>query len=306
MIISNYDTPLSTLSPSMKPLLQQMLPGMTAADRRVATVILSDYPFSGLGSIQELSVRANVSAPSITRFVSKLGLAGYQEFQRQLIDELKAGARAPLAQRFSAGQQPQEGFLSTYVSEVEARLAAVRAAVSPEDFDALCSLIGDPSRSLYLIGGRVSHSLAHMLAITLQFFRGDVHLIPPDPELWPQYVQQMKKKDALILFDFRRYQKSLERLAIIAAQSASPQIFLVTDQWLSPIAGHATRTIALPIAVDTIWDTYAPVATLLEAAIIATARRDWDATRKRIETWDRLRANPDDPATPIIFDEKAP
>lgn len=298
--------PMSHPATTMKAKLQQALPEMTSAERRIVTVILSDFPFSGLGTIQELSERAQVSAPSITRFVAKLGFSGYQEFQRQLIDELKAGARAPLAQRFSAGQRPQKDFFGTYIEEVHGRITALRETVSPQDFEALCNLLGDSSRSVYVIGGRLSHSLAHFLAISLQFFRGDVHLVSTDPELWPQYLQQMKKKDVLVFFDFRRYQKGLERLARIASESVSPQIILVTDQWLSPIAGHATRTVALPIAVGTVWDTYAPLNTLLEAIVISIARKDWSNTRKRIEAWDRLRINPEDPGTPVLFDEDPP
>jgi len=291
---------------TMKAKLQHAMPDMTSAERRIVTVILSDFPFSGLGTIQELSERAQVSAPSITRFVAKLGVSGYQEFQRQLIDELKAGARAPLTERFSTGQRPQKDFFSTYIEEVQGRVSALRETISPQDFEALCALLGDSSRSIYVIGGRLSHSLAHFLAISLQFFRSDVHLVPTDSELWPQYLQQMKKKDVLVIFDFRRYQKSLERLARVAAQSVSPQIILVTDQWLSQIAGYATRTVALPIAIGTVWDTYAPVNTLLEAIVISIARKDWGATRKRIEAWDRLRINPEDPGTPVLFDEDPP
>jgi len=39
--------------------------------------LLGGYPFAGLLTIQELSRRANASMPSISRFVTKLGFAGY-------------------------------------------------------------------------------------------------------------------------------------------------------------------------------------------------------------------------------------
>ena len=62
---------------------------MTQSERKLATALLSDYPYAGLISIHELADRADVSPPSITRFVTKIGLAGYQEMQRRLITELK-------------------------------------------------------------------------------------------------------------------------------------------------------------------------------------------------------------------------
>jgi DNA-binding MurR/RpiR family transcriptional regulator len=287
---------------ALKQDLQQLVPGMTTVERRIATVVLSDFPYSGLGTIQELAAKAQVSAPSITRLVSKLGFAGYQEFQRQLIDELKESARAPVDLRFIERPAVDEGFLGQYFGRVGKRIEEMRRNVSEDDFRALCALLGDHSRAVYVIGGRVSQGLAHVMAVNLQFMRPEVHLLPSDPEQWPNHVQRMKKRDVLLIVDFRRYQKSLERLAELAAEAASPQIVLVTDQWLSPISRCATRTFALPIAVGTAWDSYAAPLALMEAAVVVASEQNWDATCQRIAAWDRLRINPEDPATPILPD----
>ncbi len=287
---------------ALKSDLQQMSADLTAAERRIATVVLADFPFSGLGTIQELADKAKVSAPSITRFVSKLGYAGYQEFQRHLIEELKESARSPVDLRFNQRPATPDGFLSEYFQRVGERLDAMTANVHENEFKAFCAMLGDPSRSVFVIGGRLSHGLAHLLAVSLQFLRGDVQLVPADQELWPEYLQRMKKRDVLVIIDFRRYQKSLERLAEVAMGESAPQIVLITDQWLSPISRHAARTFSLPIAVGTAWDSYAAPLALIEAAVVMVSERDWNATRSRIEAWDRLRINPQDPATPILLE----
>ena len=69
---------------------------LTQSERKLASALLSDYPFAGLITIQELAERAEVSPPSISRFVTKIGLSGYQEMQRRLIGELKGGDNSPL------------------------------------------------------------------------------------------------------------------------------------------------------------------------------------------------------------------
>ena len=289
---------------SLKSDLQHLAPSLTAAERRIATVVLADFPFSGLGTSQELAEKAKVSAPSITRFVSKLGFSGYQELQRQLIEELKESARSPVDLRFNQRPVMSKGFLADYSRRVGERIDDIASHVSEDEFDAFCALLGDASRSVYVIGGRVSQGLAHLLAVSLQFLRADVQLMPADPEQWPEYIQRMRKRDVLVMIDFRRYQKSLERLAELATAQAAPQIVLITDQWLSPISRHAARTLAMPISVGTAWDSYASVMTLIEAAVVVVSERDWDATRRRIEAWDRLRMNPLDPATPLLLDEQ--
>lgn len=288
---------------SLKSDLQRMTPSLTAAERRIATVVLADFPFSGLGTIQQLADKAKVSAPSITRFVSKLGYSGYQELQRQLIEELKESARSPVDLRFAQRAVSPDGFLADYFRRVGERLDEMASNLSEQEFEAFCAMLADPSRSIYVVGGRVSQGLAHMLAVSLQFLRADVQLVPADPEQWPEYIQRMRKRDVLVMIDFRRYQKSLERLAELAAAEASPHIVLLTDQWLSPISRLASRTFAMPIMVGTAWDSYAATLALIEAAVVLAAERDWDRTRSRIEAWDRLRINPNDPATPVFLDE---
>ena len=69
---------------------------MTASERKLAASLLADYPYAGLSSIQKLAEHAEVSPPSISRFVAKIGLLGYQEFQDLLMMELKEGQRSPV------------------------------------------------------------------------------------------------------------------------------------------------------------------------------------------------------------------
>ncbi|SHO65941.1 transcriptional regulator, RpiR family [Pseudoxanthobacter soli DSM 19599] len=262
---------------------------MTAAERKISAVVLADYPFGGLASIQELAERAKVSAPSITRFVAKLGCAGYQEFQRRLIDELKEGARSPIDLRATQDISARRGFLPAYFERVRSRLEQAAADVPEETFEAVCALIADPKRAVYVMGGRVSDSLARFLAINLRLVRKGVHHIPADPEMWPDYIQTMTSRDVVVLFDFRRYQPSLLRFAETASRTARPQIVVVTDQWLSPVAQLAQRIFALPIAVGTAWDTLVGPLALIEALVVKISEDEWENTRARFEAWDGLR-----------------
>ena len=164
--------------------------------------------------------------------------------------------------------------------------------MSDADFLAVCEALGDRRRQVFVIGGRVSDALAHFLSMSLRFLRPGVHHVPGDPEMWPEYFQTMRPRDVVVIFDYRRYQHSLELFAERAAATARPQIVLFTDQWLSPVATHATRIFALPIAVGTLWDTFAAPLVLIEAMVVKVSTDNWEAVRPRLETWDRLRIDP--------------
>ena len=102
------------------------------------------------------------------------------------------------------------------------------------------------------------------------------------------------RRDVVILFDFRRYQADLSRLARMVREERRSRLVLVTDKWLSPAARQATHVFGLPIGVGTVWDTGVTALMLVEAIIIRAADADWNAARARIAALDALR--PDRPA----------
>lgn len=262
---------------------------LTASERKIGNVVLADYPFGALQTIQELAERTGVSAPSITRFVSKIGFAGYQEFQRQLIAELREGRRSPLDLKATERLGNRNTFLADYVRRTGERLAEMAGAVPQEQFDRILALVADPARSIFLLGGRISDSIAALLAVHLKQIRPRVHQLPPNPEHWPDHLLQIRKRDVLILFDFRRYQQDLGRLAEMVAAKRQPSIVLITDKWMSPIARHSDHVVALPIEIETAWDTVICAIAFVEALIVKVSEADWPATKKRLEAWDELR-----------------
>ncbi|MCB1423536.1 MAG: MurR/RpiR family transcriptional regulator [Nitratireductor sp.] len=270
--------------------LEEMAGQLTPAERQLSSVLLADYPFAGLEPIQELSRKARISAPSISRFVSKLGYAGFQEFQQKLVRELKQGLRSPI-DLWEDHAIDREAPLASYLQRIEALNADLLNRVSPAQFDRVCELLVDPKRKIYMIGGRMSDSIAGFFARHLRQIRREIYHIPSDPEQWPEYLLRLRPKDIVLIIDFRRYQASLERLSE-RARDRKAQTIVITDQWISPCAKGATELLAVPIGSGTLWDSYVPAFALVEALLIPLAERDWDATRERIAAWDELRDEP--------------
>lgn len=267
---------------------------LTASERKLAAALLSDYPYSGLASIQDLARHTEVSAPSISRFVTKIGLSGYQEFQRDLIFELKEGQRSPV--ELHTGKREIEGdYLGDFMARATSLMAAAPGAITNDQFDRVCTLLSDPRRDVQVIGGRVSNSLALVLSFHLGQVRNGVQHLPADVERWPEYLLRLKSGDVLFLIDFRRYQSSL-RLLSKAANDRGARIVLVTDKWLSPIAKYAAEVLTVPIETGTLWDTYAPALAVIEALVTKIAEDNFDQTQDRIRAWDAVRMPDRDPS----------
>src|SRR5438128_9913985 len=75
--------------------VRQRLDSLSPAERKLARVLLASYPIAGLESVARFAERAGVSAPTVTRFITKLGFHGYPEFQEQLRQEVQARLSSP-------------------------------------------------------------------------------------------------------------------------------------------------------------------------------------------------------------------
>lgn len=272
----------------VKTLINDMSAEFTSTERRLGAALLMDYPFAGLRPIQELAKNAKTSPPTVSRFVTKLGFAGFQDFQRQLIGELKEGQRSPVDLHETSA--PVEGaYLAGFLARAERVVSMTSTSVSEVQFEKVCDLLSDPKRSIYIIGGRMSDALATYMSRHLRQLRAKTYHLPADPEVWPEYLLRMRPRDILLVVDFRRYQSSLAALARKAHNDRNAQIVLVTDQWLSPIAANATEVLAVPIDSGTLWDSYTGALALMEAIVTRVAETHWDQTKTRIETWDASR-----------------
>lgn len=268
----------------------------TASERKLAAAILSDYPFAGLASIQDLARRSDVSAPSISRFVTKIGLTGYQEFQRDLIAELKESQRSPV-EVHEAGRRIEGGYLGEFMARATAQMAMSAEAITEEQFTRICALLAEPKRTIYLLGGRVSDFIASYLAFHLRQIRQGVVHLSALSETWPEHLLRMGSKDILFVADFRRYQPDLAALCHTASEKQGAKIILMTDRWLSPIARDAAEVLPVPIESGTLWDTYTPAVALTEAIVTRIAEDNWDHTRDRIKAWDALRITGKEPTS---------
>ena len=65
-------------------IIRAQLDSLTKSERKIARLLLEDYPISGLAGIPAIAEAAGVSAPTIVRFVAKLGFKNIAQMREQL------------------------------------------------------------------------------------------------------------------------------------------------------------------------------------------------------------------------------
>ncbi len=263
---------------SISELISERIDAMPAGERRAAQALIASYPLIGLKTVAEFSHAAGVSSPTILRFVARIGFGNYPEFQSALQDELAAQIQSPASR---ATHLPgQSGALS---ASIEATLDNIRETfshVSERQIADIVALLSNPRSRLMLIGGRFTDPVASYMAAHMTIIRPNVLHLTGQESNWRDRLIDMGKRDVLLIFDIRRYQDSLLRLAE-TAQARGVQIVLLTDQWLSPIARFARHTIAGRTAAPSPWDSSAALFVVAETLVGELTRKlDADSAQR--------------------------
>lgn len=282
----------------MAELIHRRLDRLTRSERAAARTLLAGYPMAGLEPLTGFAQRADVSHPTVLRFIAKLGYSGYPEFQAALRKELEARLKSPLNKGPSTASLAQNGsdLLSSFAEAVCDNVRQSLAAVPRHEVDAVAALLVAPQNTIYLLGGRLTDAIALYTYMHLRALHRDVVHVAGPPVSWSDYLVGMNRRSVLVVFDIRRYQDDVVNFTRSAAERGA-RVVLVTDQWLSPIAAVAEHVFAARIEAPSRWDSSAALLTLMEALIARISERHWPKLQGRIKELERLRAGVEPRAT---------
>jgi len=275
-------------SSTVRDLVREHYPALTQAERKFANALLDNYPAAGLASITIVAGNVGVSSPTVARMVRKLGFKGYPEFHKALLHELEAKGIGPTQRRDNwSSEAPETHLLNRFAQAVTSNLQQTFAHVDTERFDRATHQLADAERRLCIVGGRITQALADYAFTHFQAVRPRVTHMTSSSGTWPHYVLDMEPGETLLIFDVRRYETNLLRLAEMVHKRGA-HIVLFTDQWGSPIASLADVTFHCWVEIPSGWDSNVSTMMLLETMIAAVQERRWPDARDRYERLDEL------------------
>jgi DNA-binding MurR/RpiR family transcriptional regulator len=262
-------------------------------ERRVARVLLADYPRAALGTSAELAATAGVSAPTVVRFARSLGYSGYPALQEALLNEISERAASPITQyrttrdRNGVGHWFDAGLAFTTKS-IERSLTAIPKA----EVESAVDLLADPKLAVTAVGGRYSGHIAEYLALHLRQMRPNVRSRSRSDTLSIDVsdVIDASRRNVFVIYDFRRYQTvTVERSAQLA--EAGARIICITDEWLSPVAQVAQVVLPTSVHSPGPFDSIAAALVLTELLIDAVLERLGPDALARMRRWEEASAH---------------
>ncbi|MFJ8623194.1 MurR/RpiR family transcriptional regulator [Kitasatospora sp. NPDC093550] len=257
--------------------IRQRLGDCSPAERKVGRILLAGWPAAGFETIATLAERADVSAPTVIRFVNRLGYRGFPDFQAALRAELDERHASPVT-LYSSGNygnagtdtaDPRTGAAGLLAHSREVFTAAVDrtlAEVTPHDLDRAVQLLADPKRRITLAGGRFTDLFAHYLGLHLMQVRDNVRLLPDRAVERTALLASLGRRDVLVVFDYRRYEEDKVTAAELVRE-AGGRVILFTDTWLSPVSTHAEVVFSSQIGAPSPYDSLVPTLAVVESVV---------------------------------------
>ncbi len=269
--------------------IHQRTADLTRAERRVARTLFASNLMAGFDTVAGLAARSGVSGPTVLRFANKIGFAGYADFQRALESDVAARIDSPL-RLYGRGpsEQRRDHVLDIAGDSFGQSIEATFANLPRSEFDAVVELLADRRRTVYTSGGRFTQACAEMLHAHLYQLRPRARVIAFTPQGRADALLDLTRRDVVVVFDVRRYQKDTIALAEAASRRGAT-IVLVTDPWLSPIADRADHVLTVDVDAPPPYDSLVPCIALIEALVAGIIGRLGDATRRRLSALEHLR-----------------
>jgi DNA-binding MurR/RpiR family transcriptional regulator len=275
-----FDKPLNGTLP-VSETIRRRLSELPRAERRVGRALLVHSPTIGLESSLRLAEIVGTSGPTVIRFVNRLGFATYADFQRAWREELDARLVSPV-ETFRA-YEPETDALRRVARTADQSVQSIRESVAqlpPGEFETAVELLAG-RRRVFVFGGWFSDVLARYLAALLQSARPQVSHLDQPPVRRSAVLLDAGRQDVAVVFDFRRYEQD----TLVAGQhlcDRGTRIVLVTDQWVSPVAGIA-NSVLIARAAPTPLDSMASAIVLCQALAAAVVDRLGPEVVARIE-----------------------
>jgi DNA-binding MurR/RpiR family transcriptional regulator len=281
----------------VRSLIEQHLPEFSSSDTRIARLILEKYPVSALGGIEDIARQSEVSAPTVTRFVKRLGFQKFADFQRAIRLEVQDTEASPLALfKKHQGKVKRPTHADRLMAEHMA-LAMQKLLDAPTQraLDKAADLVSDEKVRVFMLGGRFSSAAAQYAAFQLISLRGEVHALTPQAAgLREDHIADFTRKDVLVAFDFRRYQA--ETIAFCqVAKSKGVRIALFTDLDLSPISDIADVVVPVSVDIASPIDTLSVAIVATDALLLRVAKKLGPRATKRMAMLETLRRRATDP-----------
>jgi DNA-binding MurR/RpiR family transcriptional regulator len=205
-----------------------------------------------MGNISELAESVGVNPSTLTRLATRLGFAGFVDFQAVFRDHVTKSGRhfySKQAHRLledASADEPKtaRGVVAKLAGESIRNVDEFVQHLDEAELDKASRLLARAPR-VRIYGLRQIHALASFLAYGLGMLRAEVSLLDGPGHGVAESLSQMAPGDVLIVSSVAPYTRMVADVAQVAAQ-AGIHVIAITDTRASPLVPPARHAFFIP------------------------------------------------------------
>jgi DNA-binding MurR/RpiR family transcriptional regulator len=265
-------------------------PQLTAAERRVAQVVLDRPHLVAFGTVADLAAEANAGAATVVRLAAKIGFDGFSALQSSVQVDLARELRPAVERiREPANNQPLDRHRAIATSNVGDTLDNLDRT----SLNRVVSLLSNLDRPVLVLAGDAEFGIALQFVHDLSALRHSVATVSGNEVAVRRQLAVSARNSTLLVIDLRRYERwLLETVAM--ANEVGHTIVAFSDGPLSPLAMQAKYSFTLAAQSASPFDSQVGTLALLELIVASVAERLRDSAAARLErvesAWTAARA----------------
>ena len=228
----------------MKRLVEQQH-SLTPKGRILGKYILDNPRKAVFMTTKELAATCHVSEATVVRFVSQLGYEAYSVFQQSLRDFVDTELTLPDRTDLSGiNKGPGTDRLSHVLFEEMDNLKQFFESIDMDDLNKVVDYLQE-SKSIYVIGSRLSYTFAYYLGWSLTKVRQNVHILKGSDSASIDWLSIAEPRSLAVIIATSRYPNELIKLGKIVRR-LDHTLLLITDSSLCPLTQFAHLSLVAP------------------------------------------------------------
>ena len=202
---------------------------MTKSQKKVANYLLFNLDKLLFFTADELAKAANVSTATVVRFARELDFEGYTDMQKAARLRFHDREEEPEDLPQSSPEEDSSEYLleKSFRQDIQ-NLKRTFQDLSREDLERACTLL-KTSRRVYLVGMRISRSMATYAYINWGMLRKGVHLIHNEGLDYAEELIEINSEDLIVAFWAPRYNRATYQM-LSHAKRQKASVLLITNR----------------------------------------------------------------------------
>lgn len=255
--------------------------------RLIAKYILNNYDKAAFLTAGRLGEIVGVSESTVVRFATELGYDGYPSMRKALQEMIRNRLTSVQRMEVAKSMMDEKDITKSVISSDMQNLQATLDGLDQEIFDSAIDEIINAKR-VYIVGMRTSTSLASFLGLYLNLLRDGVTVVRDTAasETFEQLIR-IGEGDLFIGISYPRY-SSHTIDAMQFAKKMGAKAIAITDGASSPVNGIADICLYAKSDMVSFIDSLVAPLSLINAIIVAVAKKNRDDVLKTFESLERI------------------